>query len=105
VLDQIWTALSFPASQQGGEWIHILLSVLWSPGGLVDSTRASSGGGAFPPIGPGKETILLRDDYSDVLSKEQIGFRKRRFLPEQVAEPGTAETDSDLVSMVGPMVK
>ena len=27
-LDQIWIALSFPSSQQGGEWIHILLGVL-----------------------------------------------------------------------------
>jgi putative oxidoreductase len=27
-LDQLWIALSFPPSQIGGEWIHILLGVL-----------------------------------------------------------------------------
>ena len=27
-LDEIWIALSFPSSQPGGEWIHILLAVL-----------------------------------------------------------------------------
>jgi uncharacterized membrane protein YphA (DoxX/SURF4 family) len=34
-LDQIWIALSFTASQRGGEWIHILLGVLCASAAML----------------------------------------------------------------------